>query len=300
MGTRLCRHIVGLTAALFLWGTGPVWAAFALGNPAAGAIKSGVGLISGWVCDANRLEVSFDGEPRQFVPYGSERPDTRGVCGDTNNGFGLLTNYNELGDGPHSVTLYIDGAVATRVNFSVKTLGTNFLRGVTGQGTITLSDGKRVNVQWEETTQGFTITGYTGGDTATSADAQLRKILGTWRIIATDTDGTMYEATYTFSTLTTINGNRMVTGTVRDSGGTYPLSAGLTDQLGDTPPSLADEYPYSLGWGDSLFCYVEFFSLPTPTTLTGLSFYASVSQECNDFDNEAKVLRLEGVRISGP
>ena len=110
----------------------------------------------------------------------------------------------------------------------------------------------------------------------------------------------MYEATCTFSTLTTIDGNRMVTGTVRDSGGTYPLSAGLTAQLGPTPSGLADDYPYSLGWGDSIFCYVEFFALPTPTTLTGLSFYASVSQKCNDFDNEAKFLRLEGVRISGP
>ena len=163
MRKRIDRRIVGLMGVLFFCGTASVWAAATLENPAPGALKSGVGVISGWVCDAEELEVSFDGGPRTFVPYGSERVDTEPVCGDSDNGFGLLWNYNELGDGPHTVTLYADGMIQTQVNFNVTTLGTNFLRGVTGQGTITLSDGKQVNVQWEETTQGFTITGYEDG-----------------------------------------------------------------------------------------------------------------------------------------
>ena len=175
------------------------WAAATLENPSPGALKSGVGVISGWVCEADELEVSFDGGARLFMPYGSERTDTDGVCGDTDNGFGLLWNYNELGDGPHTVTLYVDGILTTHVTFNVRTLGTNFLRGVTGQGTITLSDGKRVNVQWEETTQGFTITGYTpsgttgdpppvdlpptdtGGGGSSSEERQLQGLVGTWR-----------------------------------------------------------------------------------------------------------------------
>ena len=128
-----------------------------LENPAPASIRSGVGLISGWVCDAEELEVSFDGGPRKFVPYGSERIDTAGACGDTDNGFGLLWNYNELGDGPHTVTLYVDGVIATQVDFKVLTLGTNFLRGVSGQGTITLSNGKAVRLQWEESLQNFVI-----------------------------------------------------------------------------------------------------------------------------------------------
>ena len=126
------------------------WSAATLENPAPGAIKSGVGLISGWVCDAEALEVSFDGGPRTFVPYGSERTDTAGVCGDSDNGFGLLWNYNELGDGPHTITLYADGIVQTQVNFNVQTLGTNFLRGVNGRGTISLSNGLSVTVQWKK------------------------------------------------------------------------------------------------------------------------------------------------------
>lgn len=156
MGSRLF-----VAVALAIVCTSPAWAiTFALGNPANGSIKSGVSLVSGWVCEAEELEVSFNGGERLFVPYGSERPDTAGVCGDTDNGFGLLINYNELGDGLHTVTLYIDGAVATQVPFNVQTLGTAWLPGVTGQGVVELSDGKHVALQWQETIQGFTITDY--------------------------------------------------------------------------------------------------------------------------------------------
>ena len=134
--------------------------AVSLENPAPGSIKSGVGVVSGWICDADELEVSFNQGARQFVPYGSERTDTASVCGDTDNGFGLLINYNNLGDGPHTVTLYADGEVATHVQFNVRTLGTDFLRGLTGQGSVELSDGRHVALQWQETIQGFTITDY--------------------------------------------------------------------------------------------------------------------------------------------
>ena len=187
MKKRTGRRIMGLMGVLFFCGTASVWAAVTLENPAPGALKSGVGVISGWVCDAEELEVSFDGGPRTFVPYGSERVDTAGVCGDADNGFGLLWNYNELGDGPHTVTLYADGMIQTQVDFNVVTLGTNFLRSVTGQGTIALSDGKQVNVQWEETTQGFTITGTTDDEeptdiTSTDAETALNRLRGVWRV----------------------------------------------------------------------------------------------------------------------
>lgn len=151
-----------------------VWAAATLENPTSGALKSGVGLISGWICEAARLEISLDGGARLFVPYGSDRTDTVGVCGDTDNGFGLLTNYNELGDGPHTVTLYADGEIVTQVTFSVQTPGPNFLRGVHGGGQALLSNGLIATIQWEETTQGFTIIDYheRGGESFSRSTGQ--------------------------------------------------------------------------------------------------------------------------------
>ena len=47
----------------------PAWAG--LENPVPQSVKSGVSVVSGWICDAEELEVSFDGGSRQFVPYGS-------------------------------------------------------------------------------------------------------------------------------------------------------------------------------------------------------------------------------------
>ena len=141
--------------------------------------------LSGWVCEADELAVSFDGGARQFVPYGSERADTRSVCGDTNNGFGLLINYNNLGDGPHTATLYADGIVATQVRFTVKTLGTDFLRGASGRFRLTdfPDAGSSVVILWEEATQEFAIIDYTEGSEPPEppATSGVRQFLGTWR-----------------------------------------------------------------------------------------------------------------------
>ena len=39
-------------------------------NPAPWSIKSGVGIISGWVCEAEELAVRFDAGPQKVVPSG--------------------------------------------------------------------------------------------------------------------------------------------------------------------------------------------------------------------------------------
>ena len=61
-----------------------------LGIPSNGSFYSGVGVISGWKCQANgALTVRFnDGDPVPLV-YGTERPDVRaaGACSHANVGF---------------------------------------------------------------------------------------------------------------------------------------------------------------------------------------------------------------------
>ena len=162
-----------------------VWAG--LENPAPASVKSGVSVVSGWICDAKELEVSFDGGPRQFVPYGSERPDTTGVCGDTDNGFSLLINYNELGDGEHTATLYVDGQIETTRAFFVLTLGEPFLRGVKGVGRVALSNGESVVVRWDEAIQGFTIL----DSTYIQNIQRIGNFIGRWRFTAQGTDITL-------------------------------------------------------------------------------------------------------------
>ena len=64
--------------------------------PTPNTTVSGIGVISGWKCDANGpLTVRFNGDTPISLVYGSERTDTRGVCGDTNNGFVTIWNWGE-------------------------------------------------------------------------------------------------------------------------------------------------------------------------------------------------------------
>ena len=130
-----------------------------LENPPPGSFQSGVGVISGWACEAQTIEISFDGGPRIQAGTGTIREDTQGVCGDTNNGFGLLYNWNRLGDGVHTVTAYADGVEFARVNVTVTTLGEEFLRGQSREVLITdfPTAGANVVLSWQEARQNFVI-----------------------------------------------------------------------------------------------------------------------------------------------
>ena len=113
-----------------------------LENPGPASFQSGVGVISGWVCEAETVEIEIapatGAAVRYVAAYGTERLDTARradgtpVCGDTDNGFGLLFNWNRLGDGEHTVVAYVDGEELGRAVVTVTTLGHEFLRDVAG------------------------------------------------------------------------------------------------------------------------------------------------------------------------
>ena len=129
-----------------------------LENPEAHSFQSGIGVISGWVCDAEEVEITLNGEPQEAA-YGTARLDTEAVCGDSDNGFGLLFNWNLLGDGEHEVVALVDGVELDRATVTVTTLGAEFLRDVTG--TCTAADfptgDETVTLAWQQTQQNFVI-----------------------------------------------------------------------------------------------------------------------------------------------
>jgi len=130
-----------------------------LESPTQGSFESGVGLIRGWVCDATRVEISVDGQPRLPTAYGTQRPDTASVCGDLNNGFGLTFNWNSLDDGVHHVQAFADGVEFASVNSAVTTLGADFLTGLDQK--VALDDfpsaGQNTTLRWSEPDQNFTL-----------------------------------------------------------------------------------------------------------------------------------------------
>jgi hypothetical protein len=136
-----------------------------LESPSQGAFESGIGLIRGWVCEADHIEVIIDGGTRRRAAYGTQRGDTADVCGDDNNGFGLTFNWNALGDGVHQLKASADGVEFADVNFVVTTLGlgVDFLEGASGRYPLPdfPSDGTTTTVAWSEPHQNFRIVGST-------------------------------------------------------------------------------------------------------------------------------------------
>ena len=131
-----------------------------LENPGPNSFQSGVGVLSGWVCEAEAVELEIGHTGRQVAAYGTERLDTQDVCGDTDNGFGLLFNWNLLGDGEHAVVAYVDDVELGRATVRVTTLGAEFLRGVAGECTVEdfPMPGETVPLRWQQNQQNFVIT----------------------------------------------------------------------------------------------------------------------------------------------
>lgn len=155
--TRLASAVFTFFLSSFI--TSAAWAQGALENPAQNGNESGIGLISGWHCDAGIIQISFDGGPLQDAAYGTERGDTAPACGDSDNGFGLLFNYNLLGDGVHTARAYADGMEFASSTFNVTTLGYEYVQGLAGNHV--LRDfpipGLGVIVSWQESKQNFVI-----------------------------------------------------------------------------------------------------------------------------------------------
>ena len=149
----------------------------ALGNPPNGGFRSGIGLISGWVCEAEEVEVIITSNDRQAAPVtltvaqGTERPDTVGQCdhNDPNTGFGMTYNFNHLREGEYTITAYADGdtQIGEPRTFNVRHLTTfaiddttRFLRDLEA-AECRVNDfpavGEDTILEWEESTQNFMI-----------------------------------------------------------------------------------------------------------------------------------------------
>ncbi len=141
-----------------------------LENPGPGSFHSGIGVISGWVCEAEEVEIEITtarGAELRLVPevlrfdaaYGTERTDTAEECGDTDNGFSLLFNWNRLGDGEHMVELLVDGEAVAQSTIRVTTLDGEFVRGIFGGGCLAgfPTPEETVRVLWQESQQNFVM-----------------------------------------------------------------------------------------------------------------------------------------------
>ena len=145
-----------------------------LGNPSNGGVRSGIGLISGWVCAANAVQIQIDDAQRRRVTlnaaYGTSRPDTAGQCqnGSTNTGFGMTYNFNRLAEGRYTIRAMADGRqIGSAATFEVVHLSefaatddNRFLQDLEGECSASdfPADGQTTMLEWEQGLQNFVIT----------------------------------------------------------------------------------------------------------------------------------------------
>ena len=129
-----------------------------LENPGHRSFRSGVGVVSGWVCDAQKIEVQI-GRTRHRMAYGTDRQDTASACGDADNGFVTLFNFNRLGAGTYTARLLVDGRQhGEPIEFKVTTFGTEFLRGASGEYEVAFpTPGDTTVLGWDQNSQGFVV-----------------------------------------------------------------------------------------------------------------------------------------------
>ena len=141
---RLCLGLMVLVPSL-------AHATFSLDNPGDGLSYSGVGVISGWKCEASELLTAhiYDEDTMLAWPdpiplvYGTERTDVRanGSCLDNdhdNVGFVAIWNWGNLeSDGTYTVVVKEDDVELAQRTVTVTVLGTEsqpqFLEGASGE-----------------------------------------------------------------------------------------------------------------------------------------------------------------------
>ena len=132
----------------------------ALENPQPNDYASGIYLFSGWVCDAETVQIDLDGVQLLDAAYGSDRLDTVPPCGDADNGFGVLVNMANLAPGEHQATLYADGQQVAQSAFKTADLSTGeFSTDLAGCAVSQNfpGSGKETVLRWTTSQQGFEI-----------------------------------------------------------------------------------------------------------------------------------------------
>ena len=128
--------------------------------PSDGSFQSGIGYVSGWVCEGRSVSIVIDGGLHlPPVARNIARGDTEAVCGDQDNGFILQWNYNLMGDGTYTAALVVDGQTLQENRFTVTTLGKEFIRGLERDVDVTdfPAPGEITRFRWQEAVQGLVL-----------------------------------------------------------------------------------------------------------------------------------------------
>jgi hypothetical protein len=247
---------------------------------------SGIGLVFGWKCMGGTLTAVFDGIYTLAVPYGSSRDDTKTQCGDADNGFGLLVNYNLLGDGQHMVELFDNGVKFAEATFAVSTFGGEETLLGASRTLTTGFGGCRTTLSWQESQQNFVI-----ADT----DTCFQPLLGQWEFVIM-TPGSDERDHYQFEQIVPVvddEETEVIIGTDLDHNDVVILAR--TEDIFITPV----EYDFFAASLDSdIRCEAFFLNQVGPNTVQGIgaSYPADPVSGCQEVPSPLPAYPMTGTR----
>ena len=260
---RLCFWLVLLFPAL-------IHAAM-LENPSDGNAYSGIGVISGWKCEAEGdLTVSFNGGDPIPLVYGSKRPDVLNekACDSADVGFVAIWNWANLRDGTHTAVAYDNDVEFARSTFKVTTLGEEFVRGKSPRTRVPdfPVPGKTAHFVWNQGTQHLELDYLSG--TALPLSQSPNDLLGTWQFTTTHMDE-KHTDNWTLSSIGTTSD--VVPLAVGSAESRYSAQGGY---IQDVAPDLSCNYDYAVYWSSSLSCDILAFNLTSPVEAEGIRAFA--------------------------
>lgn len=132
-----------------------------LGTPNKGSTVSGVGVISGYHCSSKDITVYIDGNSIGKAGSGTTLLGTLGTCGQTETGYSLLYNFNNLAPGPHTISVTADGVTFDSGTFyTIQSGGVPWLAGLSAEITVDNfpAAGKKATLVWYQSYQNFIVT----------------------------------------------------------------------------------------------------------------------------------------------
>lgn len=241
-----------------------------LENPTPDSFQSGQGIIRGWHCNATKIEIEVDGTTIVQAPYGTLRYDTQSVCGDANNGFGFQINWNNLGDGQHSLRVLADGQEFGQATFKVTTLGVDYLRGASGTHALELAGSpySPVLIQWSEPLQNFVIV----ASSTSKGTFPLDDLLGQWDFSYLGNGTTVHES-YNLEEVDESEPEAIIVGTdLQDDG---IVNVGFVADLDFSP----GPYDFFLADPDSSQCEIFYFNVTGANTVAGIEQTVTVNAD---------------------
>ena len=156
------RIAIAICSIVLGWAQG-VFAQQQLENPRPDSFQSGISPISGWACNTQKVQIRVDNQILLDTVYGTGREDTRQLCGDANNGFNVLVNWNELNEGVHTIALCVNDVCGKNISVAVTSYGSRFLSGLNGSAVAVCTNKLSpafptpTVLTWQETLQNWTI-----------------------------------------------------------------------------------------------------------------------------------------------